>query len=109
VSQNPTKPNAQLIVDRNSDDDIMMRDLYVKVDEMEERNVLFGKSLTYSLPPGDHEIKITNRLFSKSETFTVGPGQTMRFQVANVRSGGLFAPLLLISGTGAYKVRLAKA
>jgi hypothetical protein len=99
-----------LIVDRTDQDDIGMRDLYVLVDDMEERTVLHGKSLVYDLEPGDHRIKITNRLFTKAEEFTVREGQSIRYATANVAAGGgLFAPLMMISGTGAYKVRLKRA
>lgn len=100
---------GRLIVDRTDHDDIGIRDLYVLVDDQEERTVLHGKSLTIDLAPGEHRIKITNRLFSKAEEFTVREGQSVRYATANVAAGGgLFAPLMMISGTGAYKVRLKR-
>jgi hypothetical protein len=101
--------SCRLVVERTAEDDIKMRDLYVLVDDEPERTVHFGKSLEYELEPGDHRIKITNRLFTKAENFTVAPGQTVRYSATNVAGGGLFAPLMLIGGTGAYKVRLTRA
>ncbi|MGV3614559.1 MAG: hypothetical protein ACO1SV_04405 [Fimbriimonas sp.] len=110
MSTSNAETSGRLIVDRTADDDIKIRDLYVLVDEEEERTVLYGKSLEYVLAPGEHRIKITNRLFSKVENFQVGAGQTIRFAVANVPAGGgLFAPLMMVSGTGAYKVRIRPA
>lgn len=109
-SESDRSGSARLIVDRTSGDDIGIRDLYVLVDDLEERTVHYGKSLQYDIPPGDHRIKITNRLYSKVENFTVAEGQAVRFSAANVpASGGLFGPLMMISGTGAYKVRLTRS
>lgn len=109
-SVNERSGTARLIVDRTAGDDIGIRDLYVLVDDLEERTVKFGKSLEYDIPAGEHRIKITNRLFSKAENFTIAEGQAIRFSASNVpANGGLFGPLMMISGTGAYKVRLKRS
>lgn len=104
----PTGKEGQLVVERRASDDIGMRDLYVIVDELPEETLLFNQSLTLDLPPGEHRVKITNRLFSKVETFLLGEGQTVRFSAANVGATSLFAPLMIVSGTGAYKVALKR-
>ena len=98
-----------LTVVRNSPDDIKMRDLYVSVDELPEWNLQFADTRSIQLSPGEHRVKITNRLFSKSETFTLAAGQTTSFRVANIPSGPLFAPLMVIGGMGGYKVRIERA
>ena len=85
-----------------------MRDLYVVIDELEEATVLFGRSLDYEVAPGNHRVKITNRLFSKVEEINLADGETAVFDVANVSAGCLFAPLIVLGGTGAYRVSLIR-
>ncbi|CAN5451765.1 hypothetical protein BH11ARM2_BH11ARM2_29540 [soil metagenome] len=99
---------GRLIVERRDASDIGMRDLYVIVDELPEETLLYGGSLELPLPPGEHRVKVTNRLFSKVETFMLGEGQTVRFSGANVGASSLLAPLMIITGTGAYKVALKR-
>lgn len=85
-----------------------MRDLYVLVDDDTEDNLLYGEYLELELPVGEHRIKITNRLFSKSETFTVSARETVRYRVANVPATGPIAVLMLLTGSGSYKVHLER-
>lgn len=85
-----------------------MRDLYVLVDDDTEDNLLYGEYLELELSVGEHRIKITNRLFSKSESFTISGGETVRYRVANVPASGPIAILMLLTGSGSYKVHLER-
>lgn len=97
---------AKLTVARTSERDIKMRDLYVRVDG-EERNILFGRSTTYELAPGEHQLEVTNTLYTKTETVELREGEEARFLAANVWAGGIFAWIVVIL-TGAYKVTLER-
>ncbi|HWD37869.1 MAG TPA: hypothetical protein VG944_03415 [Fimbriimonas sp.] len=101
--------NGMLVVERTSDDDIKIRDLYVKVDDFSEGNVEYGDRLELPLQPGKHQLKITNRLFTQSADFDLKPGETVRFEATNVLLKGVFLPLMIVSGTGMYKVRLRRS
>ena len=83
-----------------------MRDLYVKLDG-EERNVLFGRSTTYEVAPGEHLLEVTNTLYTRTETITLQEGEEARFLTANIWSGGIFA-WLVVALSGAYKVTLER-
>lgn len=92
-----------LVVERTSDRDIKMRDLYVFVDDMPEQNVMFGNTLEIPLDPGEHRLKITNRLFSDQATFTVREGETVRFSATNVLKNGLLNVVAAVGGGVMYK------
>lgn len=98
-----------LVVDRTSDKDIGMRDLYVRIDELEEITLLYGEGVKVRLLPGTHRVKVTNRLYSRRAEFDLREGEQVRFEVANVPGSILFAPLLIIGGTGVYKVAIRRA
>ncbi|MCB8932384.1 MAG: hypothetical protein M9921_04290 [Fimbriimonadaceae bacterium] len=97
-----------LVVDRTSDRDIGMRDLYVRVDELEEITLLYGEGVQVRLLPGSHQIKVTNRLYTRRAEFELLEGEHVRFEVANVPGSILFAPLLIMGGTGVYKVAIQR-
>ena len=86
-----------------------MRDLYVIVDEREEQTLLNGESLVLPVEPGEHTVKVTNRLFTKKATIQVDVGKTAKFITSNKAVGGLFSFLVVLGGTGAYKVTLEPA
>jgi hypothetical protein len=86
-----------------------MRDLYVVIDDLEEQTLLNGQTLTLPLTPGQHLLKVTNRLFTRKAQFELEEGQTAKFLVSNKAVGGVFSLLVVLGGTGAYKVTLDPA
>lgn len=96
------------MVDRTSDRDIGMRDLYVRIDELREITLLHGEGVQVRLLPGTHHLKVTNRLYTRRAEFELAEGEHVRFVVANVPGSILFAPLLIIGGTGVYKVAIER-
>lgn len=101
-------PEPSVVVTRTSSRDIGIRDLYVKIDDQPEVTLKNTQALRISLSVGKHRLRITNRLFSKEEEFELAPEEHVTFEVANVRAGLLFAPLMVLGGTGAYKVSLKR-
>jgi hypothetical protein len=106
---NTDAPSGSLIVSRTSPNDIGMRDLYVLVDDREEQTLLNGQTLSLPLEPGKHTLKVTNRLFTQKADFSLESGQTAKFIASNRALGGLFSFLIVLGGTGAYKVTLEPA
>ena len=94
---------ATLYVERKSERDIKMRDLYLTVDDQPERTLQYGQSLEVHLEPGEHRLKATNRLYSDQKTFTVKEGETVRFEGVNEPKGGLMNAVAIISGTVMYR------
>ena len=97
-----------VVVHRTDPSDIKMRDLYIKVDDLPERTLLFGGSTEFDLAAGRHKILATNRLFKKVLEFEVSEGETVTFSAANVPGGCLAIPLYIVSGTGGYRVKLER-
>lgn len=100
---------ATLVIIRTADQDIKMRDLYIRVDDLPERTLQFGDRVSMPLAAGKHTVLGTNRLFKKLLTVELERGQTVTVQAANVPGGCLYIPLYIVSGTGGYRVTLERA
>ena len=82
---------STLVVRRDADDDIRMRNLEVHVDGEWKADLAFGKTYEIELEPGEHELTVTNRMKKVSAKILLGEGETAVFQGANVLSKGLSA------------------
>ncbi len=82
---------ATLILRRDADDDIKMRNLEVHVDGKWRADVGFGKSFETELEPGEHELTVTNRMKKVSVPLNLQAGETAVFVGTNVLSKGLSA------------------
>src|SRR5688572_1374360 len=89
---------------RQSESDIKMRLIECFVDEKHVGDVLYGQTLEIPVPPGEHDLKATNRLKSTSQHFSVSPGEVVEFRVTAVMMGGLWM-LVSLLGTVAYRIR----
>lgn len=83
--------SATLVVRRDADDDIKMRNLEVHVDGKWRADVAFGAAFETDIEPGEHEVMVTNRLKKEKMTFVAREGETVVFQGTNVLSKGLSA------------------
>jgi hypothetical protein len=95
------------VVRRNSEADLKIRHIFVAVDELPDRTVLFGHETEFELPAGTYVLRATNRLFSKKVTLQLAAGETAVFTVANVAAGCLFA-FTIMSGAAACKLVLKR-
>ena len=82
---------ARLIVRRDSENDIKMRNLEVHVDGAWRADVDYGRSFETELEPGEHTVMITNKMKRAQAEFVVREGETVTFQGVNVLSKGLSA------------------
>jgi len=64
------------------------RELYVSIDGGENAILRFGDSVTVSLTPGPHRLRVHNTISRKRAEFDVKPGDRVRFSAANVRGKG---------------------
>jgi hypothetical protein len=96
-----------VVISRNSSNDIKIRELYVAIDDEEQRTLLFGQAVTLPATLGKHTILATNRLFSESMEFELAEGETARFAVANI-AGGCAVSFAMIVGVVPYRVSLRR-
>lgn len=82
---------ATLVVRRDSEDDIKMRNLEVYLDGEWRADLAYGKAFETELEPGEHEVMITNKMKREKAEFLVREGETVTFQGVNVLSKGLSA------------------
>jgi hypothetical protein len=85
-----------------------MRDLYVLIDDLPEQTLLYPRSLEVEVAAGPHQIKVTNRLFTAVSHCDLIEDEVAEFEVGNVSAGCLFAPLIVMGGTGAYRVMISR-
>ena len=95
------------MVRRNSEADLKIRPIFVTIDQVPERTLLFGHETEFQLPAGTHVLRATNRLFSKKVSVRLAPGETATFTVANVAAGCLFV-FASMSGAVACKLILQR-
>jgi hypothetical protein len=98
---------ATLVVRRDSDTDIKMREMEVWVDGKFAATVDYGKSFEVPLDPGEHSVMVSNKLKKEKADFIVREGDSIVFQAANVMSKGMS---VILAGLGmiVYHVTLKR-
>jgi len=96
-----------LIVQLTSPNDVKIRDLLVSIDDEPAENLSFDGSLILTVPAGTHTLRVTNRLFTKTDEFTIASGEEITYSAGNI-AGGCFSALMILGGTGAYRVMLER-
>ena len=94
-----SEPTATVTVHRTSSEDMQERELYVSIDGGPNTILSFGDSVTISVAPGHHRIRVHNTMSRRHAEFDVGPGAEVRFSTANVR-GKNFGILATFLGFG---------
>ena len=87
-------------ITRKSDSDIKMRDLYVKIDDGEERNVKFGTAIDVTVSVGAHTIHATNRLYKRQVDFELA-------KTGDAEKRMMLAELTLVSQNQAASGKIA--
>lgn len=82
-------PKATLVVRRDADEDIKMRNLEVHLDGEWRADVTYGKAFEAEIEPGEHEVMVTNRMKKVASTFVAREGETVVYQGTNVLAKGL--------------------
>lgn len=95
--------SVRLRLERVSDRDMKIRDLYVSVDDLPERTLEFGDTTEFTLSPGEHEVKANNRLFKAALTFTAQAGESITIEAANTQRIGVLNMLTFIGGGLIYR------
>ncbi len=77
---------AHVTVARTADTDVRQRQVIVSVDHGPKRTLVFGESVTFDVPPGEHTLKANNTLVWKSMPFTTIAGERVQFVISNCAS-----------------------
>jgi hypothetical protein len=99
--------SAQLIIIRNTPDDVQDRWIKVWVDGEQIETLRYGMTITRDLAPGHHLVKVSNSLTRDTCEFDAAPGETIRLRCHNAISSGGFLSILMI-GVAGIRVRLER-
>jgi hypothetical protein len=75
--------HASLIVTRTARSDVQQRQVIVSLEDGRSATLIFGESVTWDVPPGEHLLKANNTLVWKKVRFSAAPGERVEFQVIN--------------------------
>src|SRR5215475_6245013 len=72
---------AQLVIRRDSTDDVQQRQIIVVLDGAKKGELLFGDTMQLALAPGHHKMRVDNTWKWKTVEFDVRAGETIEFRV----------------------------
>jgi hypothetical protein len=75
--------DSKLTLERTSPDDVKQRQVIVKLDGEKIGDLMYGKTITRSIEPGAHTMRLDNTWNKKTIQFKVEPGEEAKFQVVN--------------------------
>jgi len=100
-----TDNRAQIIVARDSVEDVQVRQIEVFLDGERKAELMFGDSVTIWAPPGSHTLRVDNTWNHKDVALDVKPGESLRFRTKS--SAGQFSRFLLVAfGAGPIYVSI---
>jgi hypothetical protein len=103
----PPPPDATLIVERTSRDDVRTRQIILSLDGERWVTLLYGESAIRGIAPGTHRLRAYNTLVWKTVEFEAVPGESIRFSAVN-RAGRGTAALIALLGVGPLYVTLQR-
>ena len=74
---------ARVTMARTASTDVGQRQVIVSLDRTHKATLLFGESVSFDVPPGDHTLRANNTLVWKSVSFTAAAGEHVQFVIAN--------------------------
>jgi len=98
---------ASVTITRTSEEDFKSRQLIVWIDGERVIDLLWGDSVTRTLEPGSHRIRISNTLVWKTVHFSIKSNEQVFFEAIN-RPGWGSLPLLLLLGAGPLFVKIRR-
>jgi len=106
ASESPA-PAGKITIIRNSPDDVQQRQVLVYLDGKQVGELLFGDSLTLSVSPGHHELRVDNTWNHKELHLEVNAGDDLQFLTKS--TSGQFSKFLLVAfGAGPIYVSIER-
>lgn len=75
--------HTRVTITRNSPADVQQRQVIVSIDDGPKATLVFGESVTFTVPAGDHVLKANNTLVWKKVPFSARDGEAVEFVIAN--------------------------
>jgi hypothetical protein len=107
VDTEPPQPQAQITIRRDSPDDVQLRQIIVKLDGRRAGELLYGNTLTLSVAPGKHRLRVDNTWNWKTIDLDVARGEHPNFRAVS-RAGRLTWFLIAALGAGPMYVSIEK-
>ena len=104
-SASPHPPGAQITIRRTSPDDVQLRQIIVKLDGKPFAELMYGETITISVTPGRHRLRIDNTWNWKTLDLDVAPADHLKFLTIN-RPGRLTWFLIGTLGAGPIYVSI---
>ena len=96
--------HATVTVSRQHKEDIGQREIFVSLDGTELAILRHGETVSRSVEPGSHELRVHNTLFRKKLPLVLSAGEHARFMVVNRPGWGTYT---LVTFLGAGPVYLS--
>ncbi len=79
----PVIPETAIQIRRNSPNDFQDRQIYVWIDGEALGKIRYGQSITQTIEPGEHTVRVFNTLLSQTLKVVAAPGEQVRLQCGN--------------------------
>jgi hypothetical protein len=76
-------PETAILLRRSSPHDFQDRQIYVWIDGEALGKIRYGQSISHTIEPGEHTVRVFNTLLSQTLTVTAAPGEQVRLQCGN--------------------------
>jgi len=96
---------SHITVSRTSADDVQQRQIIVKLDGVRVAELMYGQSLTRTVAPGRHRLRVDNTWNWKTLEFDLAPGEELKFRTVS-RAGRFTWFLVGTLGAGPMYVSL---
>jgi hypothetical protein len=76
-------PETAILLRRDSPQDFQDRQIYVWIDGEPLGKIRYGQSMSHTIEPGQHTVRVFNTLLSQTLTIDAAPGEQVRLQCGN--------------------------
>jgi hypothetical protein len=101
------EPEARLTIARTSPEDLKQRQVIIKLDGEWIADLLYDRTVTRTLEPGRHRLRVDNTWQKKNVEFNAAAGEEVKFRVVN-RAGRYTWYLVAALGAGPMYVSIER-
>ena len=94
--------SATITITRTAPDDIGLREIFVSLDGESIAILEHGQSVTRTVAPGAHEVRVHNTLFRKRNTLQLSPGEHATLMAVNRAGRGTYSVLAFLGAGPVY-------
>jgi hypothetical protein len=94
--------SATITITRTAPEDIGLREIFVSLDGESIAILEHGQSVTRTVTPGAHEVRVHNTLFRKHQTVALSPGEHATLMTINRAGRGTYSVLAFLGAGPVY-------